>query len=311
MSASHQPHVRGEAWAAESVRQVVERAERWLDSEALDDLVRRLDGPRGAPADRDSLLLWSAATLDTRDGAERREAAPVTWSDVWVQALLDAAAPLGLTFTSPPLRTDYDVALILGGATTGNRLRIALARKLVDAGARVGQLVGLAAERPLSARERETEPDSAQDESEWRNLRRHAVEAFGPLEPKSQRGGGRSTGAWRDELYASTAGLGVRLLVAPSPDPARRATTADAVDFFAREVPADVRRSILVITSAIYAPYQFFAAAPPLLNAGAEHAELVGTSSSADAPEGVRAQRIGQETHAAIETACRLLRRTG
>jgi hypothetical protein len=64
---------------------------------------------------------------------------------------------------------------------------------------------------------------------------------------------------------------------------------------------------MLIITSAIYAPYQFFVGAPIALSDGAERVELVGTPTSADGNTKLLAQRIGQEIHGALNTAAKLL----
>lgn len=72
-------------------------------------------------------------------------------------------------------------------------------------------------------------------------------------------------------------------------------------------IPLVRRRHVLVITSAIYVPYQFFAGAPVLLSDGADHVELVGTPTGTDGDTSLRAQRIAQEIHAAVRTATTIL----
>jgi hypothetical protein len=63
---------------------------------------------------------------------------------------------------------------------------------------------------------------------------------------------------------------------------------------------------MLIITSAIYAPYQFFTIAPQLLAAGTEHAEFVSTAAQTTGDKAVLAQRIAQEIDSAINATCHL-----
>ena len=223
-----------------------------------------------------------------------------------MQALLEAGDGLGLMRTARPSRMAYDVGVILGGATTGNRLRVEMTAGLLRSDLRTPQVVLLAAERALGAHEIEEEPASEHDGTEWRNLIRNADAELGPLDEVAADSGGVGLRAWRDVRYRS-AGPAVRLLVAPSPRPEHRASTADAIRFFARRIAADDRRTVLVVTSAIYAPYQFFSAAPLVLAADARHAELVGTPTTRDGDTRLLAQRLGQETHAAISAVQALL----
>lgn len=291
---------------ADSPQALIARARRWLASEALADLSRELGGPADPASDNDALLRWSAATLDTRAGRERRDAAPVRWSGDWIRALIAAGEELGLMRTADPVLDSYDALLVMGGATTGNRLRMSLTTVLMRSGLRAAEVVLLAAERPLGDQELEEEEDSAFDRTEWRNLARYAAEELGPFDTVESRSGGADNLAWHDILYRS-AGPPVRVLVAPSSDPKRRSSTGDAVGFFAERIPLAARRQVLLITSAIYAPYQFFSASPLLLASGVHHVELVGTSTSRDGQSVLLAQRLGQETHAAIKAACALL----
>jgi hypothetical protein len=293
-------------WLATSRAEVVDRAQRWLASAALAELTDRLGGPDPARTDAQTLRDWSAATLDTRQGAERQEAEITNWDTAWIEPLLHSARPLGLVATATPVLPAYDVGLVLGGATTGNRLRSELAADLTRSGVTFAELVALTAARHLSPGELQSEPDSANDTTEWQNLSRYLHRYFGPLQSDATSTGGEGTQAWREENLVSLDGDKLRLTVAPSSTAQRRATTSDAVRFYLTRTPKDRRASILVITSSIYAPYQFFTVAPLLLDAGVEHAELVGTPTAQDDSQRL-AQRIAQEIHAAIEAASRLL----
>ena len=76
--------------------------------------------------------------------------------------------------------------------------------------------------------------------------------------------------------FDTARGTNIRVLVAPSSSAHRRANTSDSLTFLLDRVPLVRRRHVLIITSAIYAPYQSFAGAPVVLSDGADHVELVG-----------------------------------
>jgi hypothetical protein len=291
---------RAPTWTAHDPASVRRRAKEWLRCDALATLVSGLDGP--TPATPAELLAWSTTTLDTRGGLERHEVAPFAWLPDRVELILAAAEPLGLMRTARPGRDAYDVAVILGGTTTGNRLRTRLAADLAGAGISLGTLVVLTADRPLTGRERsEAAPDEA---TESENALRNAGEQFGPLTPRDLLA---DVDHGRDQSYVGADGQPVRLLVAPPGTGGRRATTADGIRFALGRLAPDERRHALLVTSAIYAPFQFFRVAPLLLANGVELAELVGTDTAATGDAMRLAQRLAQETHAAIHAATDLL----
>lgn len=294
-------------WVAGDQADVVRTARRWLGSTALHQLTAAFGGPSPAVRDLGTLTTWSATTLDTRHGAERRVAGRVTWTPDQIRELLTVAGPLGLMNTAGPCRSSYGITVLLGGATTGNRLRTRFARDLTSRGIDLGMLVAVTAERALSDHERATDPDSIQDRTEWSNLLRYVAEAFGPLRagPASIEGDGRN--GWQDREFHTAAGGRLRMLVAPSRSSHRRANTADTLTFLLQRVPMAERRHTLIITNAIYAPYQFFAAAPIVLSDGAQRVELLGTPTATTSDTNLLAQRIAQEIHAALNAATALL----
>jgi hypothetical protein len=73
-----------------------------------------------ATQDIEALARWNARTLDTRRGAERRDAIPATWTRDQIRALLSATGLLGLLETAAPCRASYEITVLLGGATTDN-----------------------------------------------------------------------------------------------------------------------------------------------------------------------------------------------
>jgi hypothetical protein len=292
-------------WVAARLDDVRARARQWIESPVLDALVKAMGGTSDATVDE--LVAWTAQTLDTRAGAERRDAEPVNWSGEIVDALVRAAGPLGLLATAAPELAAYDGVLVLGGATTGNELRTALVRNLVDEGLRVGELCGLAAHRAFSPSERDEVFVQEGVDTEWKHLRRCLATAFGPLETVESVAGGIGSQQWMDDRYRGENGRALRLLVAPSAS-SSRANTSEAVAFFLERHSEDLPRTVLVVTSAIYVPYQFFAVAGRLVVGGISHVEFVGTPTSVSGDRGSLAQRIAQEIHGTVESAVRVLR---
>lgn len=295
------------AWISSNQAHVARSAQCWLESADFQRCAAALGGPNQAAKDLDALTRWSAGILDTRRGAERRDAIPVTWTADQIQGLISAAGPLGLLETAAPCRASYEMTVLLGGATTGNRLRTALARDLMDQGVDLGVLVAVTAERPLSDHEHASDPDSVEDRTEWANLLRNLADAFGSLRSRVAATGGTGRAAWQDHELDTAMGRNLRVLVAPSRNAHRRANTADGLAFLLDRIPSARRRRVLMITSAIYAPYQFFVGAPIISSDGAEHVELVGTPTSTDSDVNLLAQRIAQEIHAAVNAAATLL----
>lgn len=290
-------------WVAAAPAEVPERARRWLTGDVLEQLIRQLGGPAPVIEHLADLRVWSRSVLDTRRGAERREAQQLDLPHELLHALIEAAAPLGLVRTAAPIRSHYDAVIVLGGATTGNRLRTQLVRetlRTVD----TSLLVALASDRPISRSELVDEPDSFADATEWGNLVREFDESFGLEADQCD----TSLRTEHDQAYRTRAGIPVRVLVAPR-DGDRRPTTPQQLAFLRDRIAVSNRQSVLLVTSAIYAPYQFFTGADAVLVDGAVHAELTGTETAMTGDLQRLAQRIGQEIHAAIDAAARLVAR--
>jgi hypothetical protein len=300
-------------WAAATPADVRNAALSWLTSKALAALAVSLGGPviRQVPRDLPAFLIWTTSTLDLRRGAERHQAARARFTPADASALIDAAGPLGMLRSAAPASPRYDTTVILGGTVTGNLLRAALAARLPEEGVTPGQIVALAAHRPLTAAEIAAAPHPLGETTEWQHLFAVVCDAFGapPAQPPGQHGLDFQTAI---DLSADVTGHDravrrpVRLLAAPTSDRTRRANTADAFGFLARQIPAGQRRHVLVITSAIYVPYQFMAAAPGLLAADSSYVEMIGTPTATDGGRNLTAQRIGQEIHAAVTAAAKL-----
>jgi hypothetical protein len=99
-------------WVAAALPEVTDRARRWLTNDILDQLIRQLGGPPPAIENLAELCVWSTSVLDRRRGAERREAQPLDLPPDSLDALLQAADPLGLVRTAPPIGSHYDAVIV-------------------------------------------------------------------------------------------------------------------------------------------------------------------------------------------------------
>ncbi len=247
-----------------------------------------------AAGDLEVVVEWSIATLDTRGGGERRDAPPRVFDAETLAAALAVGQHLGLVDTPGPQRTSYDLTVVLGGTATGNRRRTGLTAEMADAGVDIGTVVALASNRPISASEHKSDPDSVQDRHEWSNLLRQMTSQFGPLRAEADAASDPSDRQFRGPSHA------VRSLVAPDRANGGRPSTVDALQFLLERVPGSRGSSALLVTSAIYVPYQFFAGAPVLLAGGLTWVEMVGTATATDGDQNLLTQRILQEVHAGL-----------
>ena len=281
------------SWIAKDLDSARALAEQWLTHRSLRDLALELGGPSPslAPDELADIVAWSRKVFDTRAGAERPEVAERSFDDRTRAAVRAAAGPLGLLDTRSPSLDEYGVTVVLGGTTTGNVLRTRLVRTLRDHGLGLGLVIGLTAARPLTPSELLTTRGVGETDTEGSHLRQVIENELGPCHTISM---------------AATARTGGHVvLVAPSRPGQPRPNTRDAVRYLLDTLPLVVAGSCLLVTSAIYAPYQFFTVAP-LLCDGTRHVELVGTPTAVEASDR-QVQRIAQELHAAITAAADLL----
>jgi len=250
---------------------------------ALSNLIRTLEGPSIAldGAALRKLTTWATDSFDSRQGFERHDAPPSTLNPSTVDALISAAGPLGLLRTTSPAHRDYDLTVVLGGTVLGNRLRVDLTHRLTQTHD-LGLIIGLAADRPLTASELVADPAGVSDRTEAAHLQRLLAERI-PLKSPA------------------TAPLEADERTLRAPDRGgRRADTRTAVEHLITRLDERRRRSVLFVTSAIYSPYQFFLAAPLLLTASTRTVDLTGTETATDGDRQLLAQRIAQELNSAI-----------
>lgn len=227
------------------------------------DRAGRMSGITGASL-LDALESFAGARWDFRAGRERNLAATPSLTARQIAAIDSAAALLGLDGTPPPVRSHYDAVVMTGGMVRAGIVKPRYLRELHDGGldwregvflggfrefagdeAMLGMALGVDGDNEFDAMtagvtrafdlerpdlvERSGDPDAAPGRSDWR------LDSWG----------------WNDRI--------LRVVAAPSSDPLqRRANTVDTFRFWASR--AEGIRSVLVITTPVYVPYQAAAA---------------------------------------------------
>ncbi|MEU5947721.1 hypothetical protein ABZ793_19450 [Micromonospora sp. NPDC047465] len=237
----------------------------WVDSAPLRALVGHFGGdwPGGdLAAVLAGLDEFSARHWDFRGGRERPDAREPAFDPTTAGLVLGAAAALGLVHPVPPARSEYAHLVVLGGLSNACQRRVAYAAHLLRAGTRVaGEVAVLGSFRPLSEVEcaglaaAGVPPCGTEVEALDAAVRRE----FGMAAPAEEDGhdGGHPHHSWSSRTYRPAGGPPVRVLAAPSSDPARRrAHTADTQRFWAEHVHLRTGDPVLMVTAPIYVPFQ-------------------------------------------------------
>jgi len=248
-----------EGKGAEAVRGFVAE---WIDQPALRRIVEAEGGswPKGSLEEKVEALHDFSARWDFRGGAERLEIDPASPRD-HDQSLLTDATELGMTAADRPAEVHYDHALVLGGTALASIYRLRRLYELREEGLAVGRVAVLTALREIGEPElrivRECPEIVAvvdRSPSTEFDVMTQATELFSGSSAAVER-----TDNPNPNLASAQANVGDALvLAAPSADPDRRANSRDNYDVYTSQIgPTD---SVLVVTSSIYLPYQFFIA---------------------------------------------------
>jgi len=205
----------------------------------------------------DALEGFAAEHWDFRAGRERNLARVPEFTPAQLTAIDAATAALGLDGTPPPSRGHYDAVVMTGGMVRAGIVKPRYLRELADAGLDWGEGVFLGGFRPFAGDELDLAPRlGVAGDNEFDAMVAGLREAFAlGLVPDAEFwGGGTGAAGWRDVVWMVD-GRRLRVVAAPSSEPdVRRANTADTYRFWAMRAP-DVR-SVLVITTPVYVPYQ-------------------------------------------------------
>ena len=270
--------------------------EAWLASEPLAVLVREFGGDparyaaagaanaaaeraAGQAAEADAVERGAASLAgrlaaldafterwDTRRGRERNLAEELELKPGQEELIVDASNALGLR-GDPPKYDRYDHMLMLGGLVRACVARPSYAAHLIREGEiTAGEVTTLGAHRPFVGNEFEQAEQLGWGAltEEYEALDAGTRRAFELGEPEREEGERTADvgGTWGVKHYRTADGLPVRVVAAPSSEPAvRRADTADSYTFFAEYVAklAPGER-LLLISTAIYVLPQHVAA---------------------------------------------------
>lgn len=232
----------------------------WLGHPALRRIVEAEGGmwPDGNLEDRAEALHRFSAKWDRRSGGERltMSAGEVAMD---VDDLLADAAELGMTESRTPTQHVYEHGLTLGGTALASIYRVMHLFGLRAGGVGLTSVGILTALREIAAEERRLVSQRA-DIAELADYRTEfdvmvaAAERFAIGTAEVHR-----TDHENPHLRAADAQVdGARVLAAPSGDASRRPNTFDNYAVYRRNVDAGDR--LLIVTSSVYLPYQFFVA---------------------------------------------------
>jgi hypothetical protein len=231
----------------------------WLNDPALRAIVELEGGTWPATSD----LLEQAEALhafsekwDRRRGRERLGATGGDHPEA--QALMAHAAALGLTAAGATRDRRYDHALVLGGTALANIYRVKRLFELRRDGIEIQHPAALTALREISedelrlVAEREAIAGLAAVGDTEFDVMTRAVASFAHEPAHVTR-----TPNENPNLVGAEATVGDTLvLAAPSGDPGRRANTRDNYGVYTKLIrPGD---AVLIVTSSVYLPYQFF-----------------------------------------------------
>ncbi|HWG23491.1 hypothetical protein [Actinospica sp.] len=252
---------------------LVADVEAWLGSEPLRVLVTEFGGDPAAFTRPELPLAARLAALDTftelwdtRRGLERNLATELGLSETRQSRVIDAANALGLR-GDPPRHRHYDHMLMLGGLVRACVARPSYAAHVIrEREITAGEVTTLGAHRPFVGNEFEQAAELGWGDltEEYEALDAGTRRAFDLGDPEFEEGERFEDigGTWGVKHYRTADGLPVRVVAAPSAEPAtRRANTADSYKFFAEHV-ANLKpgERLLLISTAIYVLPQHVAA---------------------------------------------------
>jgi hypothetical protein len=245
--------------------------ESWATQPAVRELVAAFGGRMPGFDTLPWLDSFSAEHWDFRAGRERNLADRATLTDSQRSLVLDRAPELGLADREAPSRAHYDAILMTGGMIRAGIVKPRHVAALLDDGITADAVVFLGGFRPFAGDELElAEALGVRGGDEFSAMVAGMEFAFGPLGEPAVEG----TDTWREISWGA-----LSVLAAPSSDPTRRANSEDTFRFWAERT---VARSVLVVTTPIYVPYQGAAAVETLGLGHGLAVETVGTSAAAN-----------------------------
>jgi hypothetical protein len=272
---------------ADDPARVIHTIDAWVLTPALSDLVAAFGGrpPSRAPV---ALLAWldefSAEHWDFRAGRERNLAVVPRLTAEQDGLIADSTVALGLAGQGSPSQSSYDTVLMTGGMVRAGIVKPRFVADLLKGGLSVGNVVFLGGFRAFAGDEIElARALGVEGDDEWSSMVTGMELAFGPLGLPEVSGATEKSGngSWREYRWAQSMPT-FSVLAAPSSAPAlRRANSGDTYRFWAKRRAAE-ERSVLVVTTPVYVPYQGAAAVEVLGLGFGVAVETIGTSDGAN-----------------------------
>ncbi|MBM0226910.1 hypothetical protein DKT69_26210 [Micromonospora sicca] len=253
-----------------SRQEIAADVHRWVVSPPMRDLVDAFGGTLPATAGEAataSLLAWlddfSDGCWNFRKGAERPDAREPDLDAAERALVLAAAEALGLVRATTPRHDSYTHLIVLGGLARACLQRNSYAAALLASG-RVGrpEVAALGSGRELTKLEHELLRDQGapgcRNEMDVMDVGVRRYLGFrDPVAEEAHLDPDNTNLSSCIRTYQRDGGPTVRVLAAPSSDPERRrANTADTQRYWAEQVTLTPNDRVLVVTSAIYVPFQ-------------------------------------------------------
>lgn len=260
MTAAELPRWRPQLPRPQALEELRLDISRWLANESMNRLVAAWDAtPPNLPLS--PLLDWyddfSEQHWDFRAGRERNLADKPVLSQTQSEQALATARGLGLTSPRSPSGGRYDYVLVLGGLVRACIVRPRYAAWLAKHGAEFGEVIALGGFRPLAGDEIPlSEEFGVNSRNEFGAMIAGVRSAFGITDQPSFENPTHGSGN-ADWEVASFDDRAISVIAAPSSNPEeRRANSVDTYRWWAERTRPPLGSSVLVITTAIYVPYQ-------------------------------------------------------
>lgn len=263
--------------AVDRVQAIHQSIDSWMRSTALSRLVESFGEEVPEELDTASLVSWLLSFSERWDFRRMQQNAAAKDIGEGARWLLDnsqltprqktlieeSATILGLTNIGEPTEQSYDYVLVLGGARLSCLLRPRLAAELVrDRQLQPKAVVMLGSARPVADSERDATNTYAPSAMTEFDLMNAGAEASFDLDADHTEehydAPDSSNSSWRVRT-SRVSGCPYPLISmsAPSSEPdKRRANSADTYEFFFSKYGVERGASLLLVTSAIYVPYQ-------------------------------------------------------
>lgn len=308
-------------WSGSSaeVGRALESIDSWFRCDGLARIVAAFGGetPGGSTAEiADYLEAFSGTHWDFRRGLERNLAVAALFSEEQRRVTTGGLESLGMVPSLPSAR-HYDVVLMTGGMVRAGVVKPRFLRELVDSGISVGEGLFLGGFRGFGGDEAGTALAlGIRGSNEFDAMVAGMESSFGPLGEPSRSGAGEpgEYSSWLELAWEPPWGPRLSVLAAPSSEPAaRRANTVDTYRFWAEHRRRPEQRSVLIVTTPIYVPYQAAGAVEVLGVDYGMSVETVGVSArSSDLgalSQPFETQHQLQELRSGIRGMCALRRR--